>query len=312
MWKPRLVLAALTVAAAFAAAPSALAGTATYNSTGPLFVPEGLVRTSTISVPSGRTPVQSVEVTTFRAQWPASGQDLSTQLIGPGGAFLNLFEVGCFSFQSTDVWAFSDSASQAAFNDKNDPKCDLPGGTFRPVDLPENRKLSIFSGEGSGTWTLRATDKGLIANQGSIQSWAVRIVHAPPTLTATAPPSLNLTGPLTVTAQSNANGTVATSGDIAPGTAALAANVPTPVPFTVSAPVRDLINQQGTARVNINLAFTDETGGTAASAVSVEVKGTATGTATGNATGTAKAKKCKKKRRAASSAKKKKCKKRKR
>jgi hypothetical protein len=310
MRNPTMVLAALTVAAALAAAPSAIAGTATYDSTGPLFVPDetgpaGV--TSSITVPPGRTAVQSVEVTNFRINWGASAQELSTQFIGPDGSSLFLFTQGCLSYDAADIWTFSDSGAQTAPNSKNDPKCDLPGGTFRPAD-PTFKPLSIFSGQpASGTWTLRAIDNGVqFTNQGSIVSWAVRVVHAPPTVTATAPPSLNLNGPLAVTAQSNANGTLATSGDIAPGAAKLLANAPTPVPFTVSAPISDLIKKNGTARVNINLAFTDETGGTAASSVSLEVKG--------NATGTAKAKKCKKKkRRAASSAKKKKkCKKRKR
>jgi hypothetical protein len=311
MRNPRMVLAALTVAAALAAAPSAIAGTATYDSTGPLFVPDetgpaGV--TSSITVPPGRTAVQSVEVTNFRINWGASAQELSTQFIGPDGSSLFLFTQGCLSYDAADIWRFSDSGAQTAPNSKNDPKCDLPGGTFRPAD-PSFKPLSIFSGQpASGTWKLRAVDNGVqFTNQGTIQSWAVRIIHAPPTLTATAPPSLNLNAPLAVAAQSNANGTVAMSGDIAPSTAALAANVPTPLPFAVSAPVSELIRNNGTARVNINLAFTDETGGTAASSVSVEVTGDKQGKKQGK-----KCKKTKKKRRAASSAKKKKCKKRKR
>ncbi len=182
----RLVAIALLAGVAALGAGTAHAQTVTYGSTGVLAVPddtgpEGV--TSTIVVPPGTGAVQSVEVTDFRIQWGASAQELSTQLISPDGTSMNLFEVGCgFGFQPTDIWTFSDLAAQPAFNDKVDPKCDQPGGTFRPVDLPENRKLSIFSGkQASGSWTLRAIDNGVqFSNQGAIQSWAVRITHVPP------------------------------------------------------------------------------------------------------------------------------------
>jgi hypothetical protein len=184
-------LTVLAVAAtALVAGPAALnpgaaqAQTVTYGSTAILPVPDDTGPagvTSTIVVPPGTGAVQLLEVTNFRVQWGASAQELSTQLIAPDGTFMNLFEVGCGSgFDAPDIWAFSDGASQTAFNDKFDPKCDLPGGTFRPVDLPENRKLSIFSGkQASGNWTLRAVDNGVtFNNQGTILSWAVRITHA--------------------------------------------------------------------------------------------------------------------------------------
>jgi hypothetical protein len=190
-----LAVAAIALVAGLAALASepAQAQTVTYNSTGSLFVPDDTGPagvTSTIVVPSGVGAVQSVEVTNFTADWGASAQELSTQLIGPDGTSMNLFEIGCGSgFEPVDVWTFSDSGLQTAFNDKVDPKCALPGGTFRPVDLPEQRTLSIFSGrQATGNWTLRAVDNGqTFSNQGAISSWAVRINHIPLAAAAPAP-----------------------------------------------------------------------------------------------------------------------------
>jgi hypothetical protein len=275
----RAGLAAIAaVAACLALAPSALAGTAIYNSTGPLHVsddngPDG--DTSTITVPPGRTAVQSVEVTNFRVFWPASAQEMSTQLVGPDGSSLFLFTTGCFSYDDADIWVFSDSGAQTAPNSKNDPKCDLPGGTFRPTDIfPTFKKLSIFSGKpATGTWTLRAIDNGAqFTNQGTIESWAVRIAHAPPTLTATAPAS-GKAASIAISATSNANGSVTTGGGAVPTTMPLAANVPKQIAFSPTKAIRKRVKKKGKARASVTLAFTDETGGTASTVVSFTVKG---------------------------------------
>lgn len=275
----RLSLTAVAViAACLTSAPSALAGVATYNSTGPLFVPDdtgpGGV-TSTITVPPGRTAIQSVEVSNFRIDWAASSQELSTQFVGPDGTSLFLFTEGCFSYDEEDVWVFSDSGTQTAPNDKNDQKCNLPGGTFRPTDIfPTFKKLSIFSGKpAAGVWTLRAIDNGTaFTNQGTIESWAVRIVHAPPTLTATAP-TVGKLADLGITATSNANGSVRTGGGSVPATVPLTANVPTRIGFSPIQPIRRKLKKKGKASANVTLAFTDETGGTANATVSFTVKG---------------------------------------
>ena len=274
----RLSLAAAAIAACLVLAPSALAGTATYNSTAPLHVsddngPNG--DTSTINVPPGRTPVQSVEVSNFRVDWPASSQELSTQLVGPDGTSLFLFTEGCFSYEDQDVWVFSDSGTQTAPNDKNDPKCALPGGTFKPTDIfPTFKKLSIFSGKSAtGTWTLRAIDNGAqFTNQGTIVSWAVRVAHAPPTLTVDAPAAGKLAS-LSIKATSNANGSVTTGGGANPATIPLTAGVPKQIAFSPTKAIRKKLKKKGKARAGVSLAFTDETGGTANANVSFTVKG---------------------------------------
>ena len=258
----------VTLALALAAAPSAFAGVATYNSTASLHVsdengPDG--DTSTITVPPGRTPVQSVDLTNFTVFWPASAQELSVRLEGVGGApSVQLFNVGCFLYDDADVWGFSDAAASLTWNSKNDPKCDLGGGTFRPLG-----KLSTLAGrEASGTWTLRAIDNGAqFTNQGDIKTWALRITHAPPQLTASPPVKADLDGKLKVLAKADADGTVSAGAaklKLSPGQQAA-------VPFKIGKKLRKRIEDKGKSRVKVKVAFTDETGGTANAVVPVKV-----------------------------------------
>jgi hypothetical protein len=254
------------------AAPAAHAGVATYNSTAPLFVPDGTTVNSTITVPPGRTPVQSLEATNLSISWGASSQELSTQLIAPEGTFMNLFEIGCANYSPQDIYAFSDAATLTAPNAKNDPKCDLGGGTFKPVDLPENRKLSIFSGkQSSGTWTLRANDTAAqFNNQGTIQTWALRVVHAPPKLNVDAPNKVKTKGD-SLFALADANGTMTVGGgSVQPETKTVTANAPVQIPIRIQTPKRR--KQKKARSVTIPVAFTDETGGTASTSVTVRVK----------------------------------------
>ena len=259
---------ALTLATALVAAQGAFAGVATYNSTGLLHVsddsaPEGV--TSKITVPPGRTAVQTVEVTNFTVFWPASGQEMSARIEGTDGTPVALFDEGCFDYEQADVWAFSDAAAQLTWNDKDDPKCDLPGGTFRPLG-----QLSAFAGkQASGTWTLRAIDNGAqFTNQGNIQTWALRITHAAPKLTASPPKSADLDGKLKVFAVTDADGTV-TAGAAATD---LNAGQQAAVPFKVSKKARKRIRKKGKAQVKVSVSFTDETGGSANAVVPVKVK----------------------------------------
>ena len=121
-------------------------------------------------------------------------------------------------------------------------------------------------------WTLRAIDNGVqFTNQGTIVSWAVRIVHAPPTLTATAPAAGKLAS-LSIKATSNANGSVRTGGAAAPATIPLTANVPKQIAFSPIKAIRKKLKKKGKAQAKVNLAFTDETGGTANETVTFTVK----------------------------------------
>jgi hypothetical protein len=264
----RVTAVSAVAAAALVAAPSASAGVATYNSTGLLIVtndnaPNGV--TSKITVPPGRTAVQSVELTNFIVFWPASAQEMSARLEGTDGTAVSLFTEGCFNYETSDVWSFSDTAPIQTWNDKDDPKCDLPGGALRPLG-----KLSTLAGKAaSGTWTLRAIDSGAIFNnQGNIQTWALRITHAPPILTTSAPKSADLDGKLKVFATADADGSATTGA----GKVDMNAGQQVAVPFKVNKKTRKKIAKKGKAQVKVKVSFTDVTGGTANAVVPVKVK----------------------------------------
>jgi hypothetical protein len=105
-------------------------------------------------------------------------------------------------------------------------------------------------------------------NQGDIDSWALRIVHAPPVLAASPPKSADLDKKLKVLATTDADGTV-TAGA---ANVDLKAGQQVAVPFKVSKKLRKRIEDKGKSRVKVKVAFTDETGGTANAVVPVKVK----------------------------------------
>ncbi len=278
MSRVRGVIAAMAVSLMWlATTSSAHAGVALYTSADvPKFVNDGGNVPSTLTVPPGRTAIQSIEVTNYGYSWPASGQELSAQLLAPDGSSMNLFEIGCFSSPDDASFTLTDSAPAALPEKHGCDGLNLVGTSFRPVD-PKNRTLGFFAGRAaSGTWTLRSIDNsGGFTNQGNLQRWALRITPVPPTLRVSAPNLAKLGGGLTVKATANANGVVVTGRGAKPGTTGLSAGKATDVPFRVSKKVKQKIKRKGKARVNVSLAFADETGGTATQTVSVTVKGSA-------------------------------------
>jgi hypothetical protein len=262
-------------AAGLAAAPSAEAGVVTYTSAD---VPKNIFHSgnvpSTLTVPPGRTAIQSIDVTNYGYNWPASGQELSAQLFSPDGASMFLFEIGCFDSPANASFTLTDAAPSPLPEKNGCDNINLVGTSFRPVD-PQGRQLSFFNGRTpSGTWTLRSIDNGVsFLNQGSLRRWSLRITHAPPTFTASGPGAANVGAPIVLTAFSNATGAVTVGGDANPATTNMTAGISTAIPFTPTAAVLNQIKKTGTAQATVNLGFADQTGGTASSSVAVTLKG---------------------------------------
>jgi hypothetical protein len=253
---------------------------ATYTNNTPLFVPNDQTRDSVLPIPSGRTAVQSMEVTGIKITWPASSQELSTRLISPDGSIMFLWEVGCGApgfYPPNTNFTISDAGTQPA--DGTDGHCTdefLVGGTLRPDGPPMDTKpMSFFNGKApSGDWTLRAVDSGAgFVNQGTITSWSLRVVHAPPTFKTSAPKKGKVKKKLKLTAEANADGTVKLGGGAKASSAKLTAGQPTQIAYKPTKKVLKKVRKKGKARVTINLDFTDETGGTAKSSVKVTLKG---------------------------------------
>jgi hypothetical protein len=273
---PRLrgVIAAVTAAACLATASAAQAGVALYTSADvPKFVNDGGDVPSTLTVPPGRTAIQSIEVTNYGYSWAASGQELSAQLFAPDGGSMNLFQIGCFASPDDASFTLTDSAATPLPEKHGCDGLNLVGTSFRPVD-PEGRGLSFFNGRpASGTWTLRSIDSSAgFTNQGNLERWALRITHVPPVLNVSSPQVAKLKAGLAVTATADANGTVAIGGDAQPAATRLLAGSATTIPYRVTKRVKKRLRKKGKARVSISLAFTDETGGTATRSVGLKIK----------------------------------------
>jgi hypothetical protein len=269
------IVATVAVWAAYlATASSAFAGVAVYTSTDvPKSVGVSADIPSTLTIPPGRTAIQSIEVTNFGYSWPASGQDLSAELFGPDSSSIGLFEVGCFDSPDNASFTLTDSAAQPLPEKNGCDGINLVGTSFRPVNA-EQRKFSFFAGKASsGTWTLRSVDNGSpFHNQGALERWALRITHVPPVLKASAPKTGKLGKQLALTATANADGTVAIGGGAKPDKTALTADKSKAVPFRVTKKIRKKIQKKGKARVNVGLTFTDETGGVDTQTVTLKVK----------------------------------------
>lgn len=262
------------VAALAATATHARAGVAVYTSPEvPVFVSDASTTDSRVTVPAGRTPVASVEVADIGYTWGASGQELSTQLVGPDSTSVGLWQIGCFSFPAQSSFTISDSALQP-MPEKNacsDP--DTIGTSFRPKNA-QNRKLSAFAGKASaGTWTFRNVDNGVqFSNQGTLLHWALRVTHEPPRLNVSAPKAARIGKKLAVTVQANADGTVALGGGAKPTAAKVKAGQAARVPFRPKAKLLRVIEKKGKAAVKVAVSLADQTGGMAAATVRVTVK----------------------------------------
>jgi hypothetical protein len=186
---------------------------------------------------------------------------------------MNLFEIGCFSSPDDASLTLTDSAAAPLPEKHGCDGLNLVGSSFKPVD-PQGRGLSFFSGRpASGTWILRSIDSSSgFTNQGDLQRWALRIGHVAPALKASGPRSAKLRAGLTLTATTNADGTIVTGGNAQPGTTRLVAGRATAIPYRVTKKAKTRIKKKGKARVSISLAFTDETGGQAAQVVSLTIK----------------------------------------
>lgn len=269
------IVATVATAAAFLAiAGTAYAGVAVYTSTDvPKFVANGGDVPSTLTVPAGRTAIQSIEVTNYGYSWPASGQELSAHLFAPDGSSMTLFEVGCFDSPQNASFTLTDSAATALPEKHGCDGLNLVGTSFRPVNA-EQRKFSFFAGKpASGTWTLRSIDNdGGFTNQGNLERWALRITHFDPVLKASAPATGKASKELTVTVNANANGTVVTGGGAKQSKSSLIAGKSTAVHFRVTKKIRNKARKKGKARANVTLTFTDETGGQDTETVSLKIK----------------------------------------
>jgi hypothetical protein len=215
--KIRGILISAAIAAAAGASLPAAAGAATveYRNDTPVNVPNntGIAGvTSTLAIPAGRTPVQSIEVPGVKPFWSSGGTDLELRLKDPSGTEMNLMVIGCPAMPNTTNFTITDSASVLVDSTVAFCNNELNGGSGKPND-PMAKTLAFFNGKpSSGNWTLAIRDTGIQAGGGILNGWGLRITHAPfvPTITAK---KQKLGKSVKFTAACNADCTLTTGGD---------------------------------------------------------------------------------------------------
>jgi hypothetical protein len=213
--RTRLVFLITAVASFAALAGTASAATVTYTNNTPLAVPDntGLNGIDTlVTVPAGRTPVQSIQMTGVRPSFPAGGADVSYKLKAPNGTEMFPMLTGCSVFPNTTSFAIRDGAALevGTFNFCN---TQLNGGEGDPND-PNGKTFADFVGTPTpGNWIFNVRDLGLNATQGFLNGWSIQITHQPFVATVTAKKQ-RLRKRVTFTAECNADCTVSKGADV--------------------------------------------------------------------------------------------------
>ena len=262
----KLFLAAATAASAvMAMTGSAFAGTADYQSTATFGVPNNTGQAgvpSQVFVPTGRTPVQSLQLTKVMPSFGGGGgQDLQLRLKSPNGTETHVINIGCTTYPNTSAFTISDTATLSV---DTPAFCTALAGAPTTTSGKPSEALSAFNGQPSaGTWTVTVVDVGISATLGSWNGWTLQINHANPTVTG-APAPFKIKGKFAVNATCDANCTVTTGGAAGATSTKLAANIP----GTIVAPATKQAKKKGKGVVTLTAA--DETGGTATTSVSAK------------------------------------------
>jgi hypothetical protein len=262
-----LIAAAAGGTALLASSGSALAGTASYSSTGTFGVPNNTGQAgipSQVFVPPGRTPVASLQMTKVMPSYGAGGGgDLQFRLKSPSGSEITvLANSNCATYPNTSAFTVSDTATSevGSLAFCTALLANPTGASGRP-----NQPLSTFNGQPSGgVWTATVVDIG--ANNtfnGSWNGWTLQINHANPTVQG-SPAPFKIKKKFAINATCNTDCTVTTGGAAAATTVRLAANSP----GTIVVQATKKAQKKGKGAVT--LSATDVTGGTATTTVNAK------------------------------------------
>ncbi len=221
-----------------------------------------------VTVPAGRTPVQSVEVANAQPIYSSGGTDFEMWLVDPSGTRLNLMTIGCPVMNPGTHFAVRDGA--AVFADDTIAFCnnELNGGEGKPNDSATF--ASSYNGKkSSGTWTLFVRDAGIQAGGGVFNDWTLRIVHAPFVLTGSANKQ-KLKKSLLISVGCNANCSGTIGGDAKAGTFTLTQDQTQQMSVPLTKKARKRLAKKGKA--SIALTADDGYGDKASSTVTVKLK----------------------------------------
>lgn len=269
----KLALAGALAFALFGIVGTASAATITYTNNANITIPNnsgvgGLP--DPVTIPAGRTAVQSVEVSNAMPVFPAGGTDFEMWLVDPSGTRLDLMTIGCPAMPGGTHFAVRDSA--AVFADDTIAFCNnqLNGGEGKPNDPGGGTFASKYNGKKSaGTWTLFVRDAGVVGGGGNFIGWSLKITHAPLVLTATANKQ-KLRKNLLVNASCNANCSLSTGGDASLATFSLLQDQAQQLSVKLTKKARKRLAAKGKAK--IALSADDGYGDTTSTTVKVKLK----------------------------------------
>ena len=204
-----------------------------------------------VTVPAGRTPVQSVEVSNAQPIWSSGGTDFEMWLTDPSNTRLDLMTIGCPTMNPGTHFAVRDGA--AIFADDTIAFCNnqLNGGQGKPNDPGGGTFASSYNGKkSSGTWTLFVRDAGITGAGGVFNDWTLTITHAPFVLTATANKQ-KLKKSLLVDASCNANCSLSTGGDAALASFSLLQNQSQQLAVPLTKKARKRLAKKGKAMIAV-------------------------------------------------------------
>jgi hypothetical protein len=252
-----LFLAGGLALAVFGIADTASAATQSYTNHASITVPNnsGIAGIpDPVTVPAGRTPVQSVEVSNAQPIWSSGGTDFEMWLIDPSGSRLDLMTIGCPVMNPGTHFAVRDSAAIPADDTIAFCNNQLNGGEGKPNDPGGGTFASKYNGKPTaGTWTLFLRDAGVIAGGGVFNDWTLTIVHAPFVLTDSANKQ-KLKKSLLINASCNANCSLSTSGDAKATTFSLAQNQSQQLRVPLTKKARKRLAEKGKAKIGLSAA----------------------------------------------------------
>jgi hypothetical protein len=251
----KLGLTGALILALFGIAGTASAATVSYTNHATINVPNnsgiaGLP--DPVTVPAGRTPVQSVEVSNAQPIWASGGTDFEMWLTDPSNTRLELMTIGCPTMNPGTHFAVRDSA--AIFADDTIAFCNnqLNGGEGKPNDPDGGTFASSYNGKkSSGTWTLFVRDAGIQPGGGVFNDWTLTITHSPFVLTASANKQ-KLKKSLLINAQCNANCSLTTGGDAKAGTFTLTQDQSQQLSVPLTKKARKRLAKKGKASIAVH------------------------------------------------------------
>lgn len=263
----RIGIAALAAGATLAFAGTATAGTAIYTSTDvPKTLPSDSNGISTLTVPSGRPAVQSVDVVGVRLEWAGEGTDWRSSLRSPAGTEIQLYNDACDDMPANSNFTLTDNSTILASDGPPFCTTQLVGGSGRP-----NVPLSTFAGTtASGQWSMPIRENGVVpGGSKTLHGWGLRIVHAPLVATGSGKKQ-KLRSRLTIQARCDTDCDVATGGNARPSSTPLTPNTDTLLKVTLKKKARKRLAKGG-AKAQIKLTFTNVLGDVVEKAFKVRI-----------------------------------------